>query len=252
MNQADPRLADLVAAGALRLALFLPQFSLDPASNAVRGHGTGLIAIALMRALAERLCIALQVVQCATPSKAVEGLNTGACDVAFAGIEPSRQAVVDFSPAVFEFDYAFLVPPGSARKNLADIDRPGIRVAIVGNHASSLALARLVKNAALIPSEVPDDAFALLRGGQVEVFALPRDVLIGYAARLPGARILDEPFGFNRVGIAIRKGQPERLAALAAFVEDAKRSGLIADIIERNRATLPGFRVAVPTDTGAH
>jgi len=246
MPQSDSTPADLAAAGSIRLALFLPQFSVDPASGEVKGHGTGLIAIELMRALSERLGIATQVVQCATPSIAVERLKTGASD--FAGIEPSREAVVDFTPPVFEFDYAFLVPPGSQLNSLADIDRPGARIAIVGNHASSLALARLVKHAELVKSEIPDEAFARLRDGKVDVFALPRDVLIGYAAKLPGARLLDQPFGFNRVGIAIKQDQPQRFAFLSTFVEEAKASGLIAGIIERNRATLPGFRVAAPAD----
>jgi polar amino acid transport system substrate-binding protein len=244
MPSPAPPPADLAAAGRIRLALFLPQFSVDPATQEVTGHGTGLIAIELMRALGRRLGIALEVVQCATPSIAVDGLKSGAADVAFAGIEPSRAAVVDFTPPVFEFDYAFLVPPGSSLRTLAEIDKPGTRIAIVGNHASSLALARLARHAELIKSEIPDEAFALLRGGKVEAFALPRDVLMGYAAKLPGARLLDEPFGFNRVGIALAQGQPERLAFLSAFVAEAKASGLIAGIIERNRATLPGFRVA--------
>lgn len=244
MQPADQRVADLVQAGKIWLALFLPQFSIDPATHELKGHGTGLVAIELMRALAERLGVALQMVQCPTPSKAVADLDSGAADVAFAGIEPSRAAVVDFTPAVFEFDYAFMVPAGSAIGRMADVDRPGTRIAIVGNHASSLALARLVEHAELIPSEVPDDAFALIRDGKVDVYALPRDVLIGYAAKLPGARILDQPFGFNRVGIAMRKGQPERLAFLSTFAEEAKASGLIAGIIERHGASLPGFRVA--------
>ena len=249
MPPADSPLTDLVAAGAIRLALFLPQFSVDPTTHELKGHGTGLVAIALMRALAGRLGIAMQVVQCPTPSKAVDGLNSGASDVAFAGIEPSRAAVVDFTPPVFEFDYAFMVPPGSPLDSLGDIDRPGKRIAIVGNHASSLALARLVKHAALIKSEIPDQAFALIRDGKVDAFALPRDVLMGYAAKLPGSRLLAEPFGFNRVGIAIRQGQPERLAFLSNFVEAARADGLIAGIIERNRAALPGFRVAPSAET---
>jgi polar amino acid transport system substrate-binding protein len=244
MTQADARIADIVNSGAIRLALFLPQFSVDPTSQEVKGHGTGLIAIELMRALARRLGIELQIVQCPTPSKAVENLKSDAADVGFAGIEPSRTAILDFTPAVFEFDYAFLVPQDSLLRSLADVDRPGTRIAIVGNHASSLALARLVKHAELIKSDIPDQAFALLCDGKVDVFALPRDVLIGYAAKLPGSRLLDEPFGFNRVGIAIRQGQPQRLAFLGDFVEEAKRSGLLAGIIEGNRATLPGFRIA--------
>ena len=243
MPASDPRIADLVAAGKIRLALFLPQFSIAPTGE-LKGHGTGLIAIELMRAFAERNGIAMEVVQCPTPSNALERLQSDGCDVNFAGIEPSRVKIVDFTPAVFEFDYAYMVPAGSAIRHNAEVDRPGVRIAIVGNHASALALGRLVKHATMVAEELPEASFALLRDGKADVFALPRDVLLGFAARLPGSRVLDESFGFNRVGIAMRKGRPERVAALSEFVEDAKRTGLVADIITRNAATLPGFRAA--------
>jgi polar amino acid transport system substrate-binding protein len=199
-----------------------------------------------MRALGQRLGIAAQVVQCQTPARAVAGLNDGSCDVVFAGIEPSRAAIVDFTPAVFEFDYAYMLPPGSSIRSTAEIDKPGVRIAVVRNHASMLALTRIIKHAEFVGDELPDDSFGLLREGKADAFALPRDVLMGYAQKLPGSRLLDEPFGFNRVGIAMRKGQPERLAALSAFVEEAKASGVVAGIIARNAAVLPGFRAAPP------
>ena len=249
MPQCDPRIADIVASGAIRLALFLPQFSVDAATREVKGHGPGLIAIELMRALAERLGTALQIVQYATPTNAVDGLKNGLVDVAFAGIVPSRTKVVDFTPPVVEFDYALMVPAESTFASLADIDRPGTRIAMVANHASSLALARLVKHAELVESEIPDDAFALIRDGKVDVFALPRAMLLGYAQQLPGARVLAEPYGFNRLGIAIRQGQAERLAFLHDFVEEAKASGLIAGIIARNSESLAGFRAAAAEKT---
>lgn len=244
MPASDPRIADLVAAGKIRLALFLPQFSIDPATGEVKGHGTGLLGIALMRAFAERHGITAEVVQCPTPSNALERLKTDGCDVNFAGIEPSRVLIVDFTPPVFEFDYAYMLPPGSAIRSNAEVDKPGVRIAIVGNHASALALGRIVKHAEMVAEELPEASFALLRDGKADVFALPRDVLLNFATKLPGSRVLDESFGFNRVGIAMRKGRPERVAALSEFVEEAKASGLVADIIKRNAATLPGFRAA--------
>jgi len=249
MPQSDPRIADVIASGTIRLALFLPQFSVDAATREVKGHGPGLIAIELMRALTERIGTTLQIVQCATPTKAVEDLENGVADVAFAGIAPSRAKVVDFTPPVVEFDYAFMVPAGSTFASLADIDRPGMRIAVVANHASSLALARLVKQAEVVGWDIPDDAFAHFRDGKVDVFALPRVMLLRYAQELPGARVLAEPYGFNRLGIAIRQGQAERLAFFSEFVEESKASGLIADIIARNRESLPGFRVAAAAKT---
>ena len=52
---ADPRVADLVQAGKIRLALFLPQYTKNPVTGELRGVGTGFLAIELARALAARL-----------------------------------------------------------------------------------------------------------------------------------------------------------------------------------------------------
>src|SRR5579864_3824072 len=121
MLPADPRVAALAAAGAIRLALFLPQYTEDAAG--ILGIGTGFIAIEIVDALAARLGIAARVIKFPTPKDAVAGLRDGACDVAFLGIEPSRVAVVDFSPALFQFDYSLLVPPGSPIGSLEDTDQ---------------------------------------------------------------------------------------------------------------------------------
>src|ERR1700721_1634470 len=128
MPPADPRVAALAAAGAIRLALFLPQYTEDAAG--IRGIGTGFIAIEIVGALAARLGVATQVIKYTSPKDAVAGLQDGACDVAFLGIEPSRVAVVDFSPALFQFDYSLLVPAGSPIDSLDDADRTGGRIGL--------------------------------------------------------------------------------------------------------------------------
>jgi len=240
--------ADLARAGRIRAALFLPQFDNDPASGALRGRGTGAVAVEITRILAARLGIEAQVVGYSTPSSVAAALKAGDCDLAFMGIEPSRAADLDFSPAIFHFDYTFLVPAGSGIGRVADADRPGLRVAIVRDHASSLTLSRIVKHAELVGAALPDAAFDMLRAGTADALALPRDVLLDLAAQLPGARVLDDAYGFNRVGIAIRAQQPERLAYLSEFVEAAKASGLIARAIDS--AGVRGFRVAPPSSAG--
>src|SRR6202030_4536305 len=147
MPQADPRVAALAAAGAIRLALFLPQYAED--ATGIRGIGTGLIAIEIVGALAGRFGVASQVIKYPSPTDAVAGLQDGARDLAFLGIEPSRVAVVDFSPALFQFDYSLLVPAGSTIRSLEDTDRAGRRIGLVDGHASALALRRIVKQAGL-------------------------------------------------------------------------------------------------------
>src|SRR5262249_58419104 len=97
--------------------------------------------------------------------------------LAFMGIEPSRLGEVDFSPAVVEFDYTYLVSADSTIRSAADADRPGIPVAVVNKHASTLTLSRGIKHAELIGADVPDAAFELLRTGKAHAFASAREPL---------------------------------------------------------------------------
>src|ERR1700733_4759967 len=157
MPPPDPRVAALAAAGAIRLALFLPQYT--EAAAGIRGIGTGFIAIEIVGALAAHLDVATQVFKYPSPKEAVAGLQNGACDVAFLGIEPSRVAVVDFSPTLFQFDYSLLVPAGSTIGGFEDTDRTGRGSGLVEGHASALALRRTVKQAELIGVELPESAF---------------------------------------------------------------------------------------------
>ena len=240
---ADPPTAHLIQDGAIRLALFLPQYSKDPATGAVRGLGPGVVMLEIARALAARAGAKLLIVEQPTPRAALDCVKAGGCEFAFLGIEPSRAAEIDFTPAVFQFDYSFLVPAGSSLRHFADVDRAGVRVIVVRNHASTMALTRLAEHAELIGFDLPDDAFAALCDGNAEAFAAPRPILDDYAEKLPGSRVLAQGYGVNRVGIAVAKQRPGLLSYLTAFVAEAKVSGLIARLIEE--AGLRGFAVAV-------
>jgi polar amino acid transport system substrate-binding protein len=240
MPPADPRLAALAAAGAIRLALFLPQYAED--ATGIRGIGTGFIAIEMVNALAARVGVATRVIKYPSPKDAVAGLQDGACDLAFLGIEPSRVAVVDFSPALFEFDYSLLVPAGSTIWSLEDADQARRRIGLVEGHASALALRRIVKQAELIGVELPENAFDLLKDQKVDALAFPRDQLIAFAERLPGARVLAKGYGVNRVGMAVAKGGTGLLSYLSDFAAEAKTTVLVRRAIERGG--LDGFDVA--------
>ncbi len=133
-------------------------------------------------------------------------------------------------------DYTLLVPAGSSIQRIADLDRPGVRIAAVKDHAS------LPKHAQLVYAATPDPTFELLLSGQADAFASIRGVLLTYSAKLPGSRVLDEHYGANLLGMAVQKGQAARLAYISEFIEQAKASGLVQQTIER--AGLPGYKVA--------
>ena len=242
MQHSDSRVADLVQAGAIRVGLFLPQYAVDRASEQVKGIGTGLLSLELMQILAARLGIAVRVVQYPAPNAAIAGLKTETCDVVLLGIAPSRVAEVDFAPAIFQFDYSFVVPPGSPITSIADADQNGVRIGIVDGHASALALRSIVKHAQLIGAELPEQAFELLKQSKVDALAFPRDHVLDFARRLPGSRVLAKGYGINPVGMAVRKGRAGLLAYCSEFSREALTSGIVQSIIDRE--ALPGFEAA--------
>ena len=145
-----------------------------------------------------------------------------------------------------QLDYTFLVPAGSSIQRIADADRPNLRIAVVRDHASTLTLSRIFKHAQLIYAATPDPTFELLRTGQADAFASVRGVLLGYAPKLPGSRVLEDHYGANRVGLVVSKDQTARLAYVTEFIEQAKASGLVQQAIDRSG--LPGYQV-VPAKT---
>jgi polar amino acid transport system substrate-binding protein len=241
-SSGDARAGRLVQAGTMRVALFLPQYETDAKTGAIRGLGTGYAAEQIAPLLAQRLGIAIEMMGYPGPGKVVDALKAGECDIAFLGIEPSRISQVDFSPAIVEFDYAFLVPAGSAISRPEEADKPEVTIAIVEGHASSMALAKLFHRAAMLAAKMPDAAFENLRAGKAQAFAAPRDVLEDYALKLPGSRVLAEAYGANRIGIAIRQGDPGLRAVIAEFVDELKASGFVARLVKSEH--LRGFRVA--------
>ena len=234
----DPRIADLVRAGEVRIGTFPPQHTKDPATGELKGA-----YIEFWRVFAARMGVKLVLVEFPTPTRMVECLKSGACDVGSLGFDPARAADVEgFSPAFMEFDYTYLVPASSSIRSVGDADRPAIRIAVVTAHASTLALSRIRKQAELVSVDTPDRAFDLLRTGRADAWASARPALVDYSEQLPGSRVLEDRFGANRPAIVVAKGQAARLAYASEFVEEAKASGAVQQAIARSGQR--GFRVA--------
>jgi polar amino acid transport system substrate-binding protein len=143
-----------------------------------------------------------------------------------------------------ELDFSYLVPPGSPIRSVADADRPGVRIAAVRNHASTLALSRTLKYAQLVYAETPDATFQQMRAGHADAFAQARPVLLDYSTQLPASRVLQERYGSYLLAMALPKGKIERLAYITEFIEEAKASGLVQRAIDDG--DLRGVQVAPP------
>jgi len=236
----DPRVADLVKAGKLRVGLGLGTAVLaikDPATGEVRGP-----ALDLGRALAARIGIELQPVEYPRPGAVLEGVRTNAWDVAFLAFDPDRATGADFSPPYMKADFTYLVRAGSSIRSVADVDQPGVRIAVPRGDAGDLYLSRILKQAQLVRADTLEATLDLVRTGRADARAAPRPVLIDESLRLPGSRVLEDRFAFNFWAAIVPKGHAGRLAYVSEFIEEAKASGLVKQIIERNG--LRGVQVA--------
>jgi len=234
----DPRVADLVRAGKVRIALFPPQYTKDPTTGELKG-----VWADIARAFAACVGVELVFVEHPTPPKMVECLKSGACDLGFLGFDTARAADVEgFSPPFIEFDYTYLVPAGSPIRRATDADRPAVRIAVVRAHASTLTLSRIRKHATLVSAGTPDSAFDLLRTGRVDAWASARQALVEYSVQLPGSRVLEDGYGANRAAVVVAKGQAARLAYIGEFIEEIKASGFVEEAV--TRSGWRGVRVA--------
>src|SRR6266571_5526871 len=177
---ADPRIADLVRTGKLRVGLGVvaPHWAIkDPQTGELRG-----VAVEIARALATRLGIELVAVEYPSPPAVLDGLKVDAWDVGFLAMDPSRAVVVDFSPPYLQIDATYLVQDGSSIRNINDADQPGVRIAVTRKSVEEIVLSRSLKRAELRDVDTISAGFDLLRTGNAEVLAAPRPALLPISA----------------------------------------------------------------------
>ena len=224
----EAALKELAPTGKLRVAIAVsPAPSAlyavkDPASGQYRG-----VTIDLGTGLGKRLGVPVELVPYLASGEITEAADKGVWDVTFMPYDAERAKHVDFGAAYHLLQSTYLVAPGSPIQTLAEVDRPGVRIAGVANTATARAAAASLKNATVVPVKGVDEAIELMRAGKADAIALSRESLTGLVQQLPGSRILDGGFLNSVTAVAVPKGKPAALAYASAFVEEAKASGSV-------------------------
>lgn len=224
--------AELAPHGVLRAGINLSNFLLVTGRDE-HGSPTG-VAPDMARAVAERLGVPLRLVPYARPGMLADACGTDAWDIGLIGAEPQRAETIAFTVAYAEIEATYLVPAGSSIAALADVDRAGLRIASTARAAYDLWLERNIRHATLVHAQSIDGAFDLFRDQRLDALAGLRPRLIKDQAALPGARILDGAFMTVQQAIGTAKANAKAAAFLRDFVEEAKRSGLVADLITKH------------------
>ncbi len=129
-------------------------------------------------------------------------------------MSPERAKRVSFGAAYHVLTFTYLVMPDAPVKVIADANKPGVRIAIVGGTATSRAARAASKDATFIVIKGVDEGVALLKEG--------------------------------KAASAVPNGKPDALAYLSAFVEEQKASGAVRksfdDIGLKNSVVAPAVR----------
>ena len=218
---------ELASTGKLRVGVVAaPSMSAFFVTQDAAGQPRGVTAD-LGAALADKLGVPVEFLVAPNSGEVTDALCAGALDVTFMPVDEERKQRVEFGPPYFMVESTYLVPARSGIGTLADVDRPGVRVVGIANTTTIRSAARSLKNTTIVAACSVDEAMAMLRAGQSDAFALSHDSLPPLAAGLPGSRILAGGFQQTVIAIAVPKNRPQALAAVTAFMADAKASGLV-------------------------
>lgn len=229
-----PRAAvtELAPSGTLRAAINFGNPILatrDTTTGQARG-----VSVDLSRELAKRLGVPVELVTFPSAGQVVEAVKSGKVDIAFVAIDPVRGADISYSAAYVVIEGAYLVRNESPIRSNAEVDRPGIRIAVGAGSAYDLYLKRELKSATLVRAPTSPAVVDFFISHNLEVAAGVKQQLQADAQRVPGLRLLDGRFMVINQAIGTPRGREAGARYLREFVEEMKASGFVAQALSRH------------------
>ncbi len=233
MSQISPAVrSDLAPTGKLRAAINFGNPVLaakDPTTGEPRG-----VSVDLSLELARRLGVPVQFVTYDAAGKVVEGLKSGAWDVAYVAIDPARAVDISYTAPYVVIEGAYLVPQDSPIRGNAEVDREGIRVAVGAGSAYDLFLSRNLKHAKIVRAPSSPAVTSMFVAQKLEVAAGVKQQLEADARRIPGLRLLEGRFMVINQAMGTPRGREAGAKYLREFVEEMKASGFVAQALKRH------------------
>ena len=232
--------SQLAPNGTLRAAINLANFLLVTGRSA-SGDPAG-VAPDMASAIAEDLGVDIAFVPFATPGELADAVTSGAWDIGLIGAEPARAEHISFSAAYVEIEATYLVLKSSSIQSIEDVDRPGNRIAVSARSAYDLYLSDHLRHAQLVRAKGLDASYDVFVRDGLDALAGLKPRLLSDVERLDNARLLDGRFTAVQQAIGTPLDRPAGAAYLKEFVEAAKESGMVSELIARHKVN--GLSVA--------
>ena len=207
----------------------------DPRTDEVHG-----LTFDLGHELAKRLDVPFEQVNYQRISDVLEGMKAGDVDVTVSNSTPARAASVTFSQHLLTIELGYLVTATSPITNVADVQKPGLRIGVTQGSTSQGTIPKLLPNATVVPAENYKRGVEMLEHGEIDTYATNKPTLFEMSDQMPGSRVLDGRWGEEHLAVAIPKGREAALEYIQQFIQDVQTNGLLAQSVERS-----GLRGAV-------
>jgi polar amino acid transport system substrate-binding protein len=233
--------SELAPNGTLRVGILLS----NPVLVSKKPDGTRAgISVDLGRLIAAKLGARYQEVTYETTDTFAKSFGSGEWDIAIGPKTPIAEKSADLSPPFMLVDNIYVAAPGRQLSNANEVDRPGVRIAVVVNGAPDQFLSANLKSASLVRIQgATPEIVEALRAGKADVYGSNAESVHAAADVLPGSKILPGAFRTVSMVIAYPKGKsPAAQDTIKAIVNEAKSSGLVQKTIDS--AGLKGVRVA--------
>jgi polar amino acid transport system substrate-binding protein len=219
--------------GKLRAAINLgnPILAYQGEDGGARG-----VSVDLAGEFARRLGVELELVVVDAAGKSVDVVATEQADIGFFAIDPVRGANIAFSAAYVLIEGCYLVKNDSPIRANDDVDAAANRVVVGKGSAYDLYLTRTLQHAQIVRAPTSPTVVDTFMESGAEVAAGVKQQLEADARRFGGLRLLDGRFMVIQQAMGTPKSRgAEAVAFLAAFVEEMKASGFVADALARHR-----------------
>ncbi|MBK9361943.1 MAG: ABC transporter substrate-binding protein [Rubrivivax sp.] len=212
----------------------------DAATQQVSG-----VSVDLAHRLGARLGLAVELVVVEAAARSVETVRSGQADIGFFAVDPARSQGVRFSAPYVQIEGAYLVRQASPLTDNTQVDRAGTRIMVGRGSAYDLYLSRELKAATLMRTPTSPQVVAEFLAQNADVAAGVKQQLEKDLKRVPGLRLLPGRFMVIEQAMGVQAGRGEAVEReLAAFVEEAKASGFVAEALKRHG--IQGAGVAPP------
>jgi polar amino acid transport system substrate-binding protein len=212
----------------------------DPATGLAKG-----VSVDLARGLADKLGVPLELVVFDSAGKSVDAVTQERADIGFFAVDPKRGEGIHFTAPYVLIEGCYAVRHGSPLASNDEVDRAGHRVVVGLGSAYDLFLTRELRAASLLRAPTSPAVVDFFMAQGAEVAAGVKQQLEADAARLGGVRLLPGRFMVIQQAMGCPRGRGEAAAAaLRTYVEEAKRSGFVAQALARHG--IQGAGVAPP------